>query len=26
MPLSEVVPALDQGTIDGTISGLSVFV
>ncbi len=25
MPLSEVVPALDQGTIDGTISGLSVF-
>ena len=22
MPLSEVVPALDQGTIDGTISGL----
>ncbi len=26
MPLSDVVPALDQGTIDGTISGLSVFV
>ena len=26
MPLSEVVPALDQGTIDGTISTLSVFV
>jgi TRAP-type transport system periplasmic protein len=26
MPLSEVVPALDQGTIDGAISGLSVFV
>ena len=26
MPLSEVMPALDQGTIDGTISGLSVFV
>jgi TRAP-type C4-dicarboxylate transport system substrate-binding protein len=26
MPLSEVVPALDQGAIDGTISGLSVFV
>lgn len=26
MPLSEVVPALDQGTVDGTISGLSVFV
>jgi TRAP-type transport system periplasmic protein len=26
MPLSEVVPALDQGTIDGTISGLAVFV
>ena len=26
MPLSEVVPALDQGTIDGTISGMSVFV
>ena len=26
MPLSEVLPALDQGTIDGTISGLSVFV
>jgi TRAP-type C4-dicarboxylate transport system substrate-binding protein len=26
MPLSEVVPGLDQGTIDGTISGLSVFV
>jgi len=26
MPLSEVVPALDQGTIDGTISGLSIFV
>jgi len=26
MPLSEVTPALDQGTIDGTISGLSVFV
>ncbi len=26
MPLSEVVPALDQGTIDGTISGLSVFI
>jgi TRAP-type C4-dicarboxylate transport system substrate-binding protein len=26
MPLSEVVPALDQGTIDGTISGISVFV
>jgi len=25
MPLSEVTPALDQGTIDGTISGLSVF-
>jgi len=25
MPLSDVVPALDQGTIDGTISGLSVF-
>ena len=25
MPLSEVIPALDQGTIDGTISGLSVF-
>src|SRR6202140_790759 len=23
MPLSEVVPALDQGTIEGTISGLS---
>ena len=26
MPLSEVVPALDQGTIDGTISGMSIFV
>jgi TRAP-type C4-dicarboxylate transport system substrate-binding protein len=26
MPLSEVMPALDQGTIDGTISGMSVFV
>jgi TRAP-type C4-dicarboxylate transport system substrate-binding protein len=26
MPLSEVVPALDQGIIDGTISGISVFV
>lgn len=26
MPLSEVMPALDQGTIDGTISGLAVFV
>jgi TRAP-type transport system periplasmic protein len=26
MPLSEVVPALDQGTIDGAISTLSVFV
>ncbi|MGA8610973.1 MAG: TRAP transporter substrate-binding protein [Xanthobacteraceae bacterium] len=26
MPLSEVVPALDQGAIDGTISGISVFV
>jgi TRAP-type C4-dicarboxylate transport system substrate-binding protein len=26
MPLSEVMPALDQGVIDGTISGLSVFV
>ena len=26
MPLSEVMPALDQGTIDGTISTLSVFV
>jgi TRAP-type C4-dicarboxylate transport system substrate-binding protein len=26
MPLSEVVPALDQGAIDGTISGLSIFV
>jgi TRAP-type transport system periplasmic protein len=26
MPLSDVVPALDQGTIDGTISGLSVFI
>ena len=26
MPLSEVIPALDQGTIDGTISGMSVFV
>lgn len=26
MPLSEVVPALDQGTIDGTISTFSVFV
>jgi len=26
MPLSEVMPALDQGTIDGTISGTSVFV
>jgi TRAP-type transport system periplasmic protein len=26
MPLSEVVPALDQGTIDATISGLSIFV
>jgi TRAP-type C4-dicarboxylate transport system substrate-binding protein len=26
MPLSEVVPALDQGTIDGTISSLAVFV
>src|SRR6202162_4866592 len=26
MPLSEVMPALDQGTIDGTISGLSIFV
>jgi TRAP-type transport system periplasmic protein len=26
MPLSEVMPALDQGTIDGTISGISVFV
>lgn len=25
MPLSDVVPALDQGTIDGAISGLSVF-
>ena len=26
MPLSEVAPSLSQGTIDGTISGLSVFV
>jgi TRAP-type C4-dicarboxylate transport system substrate-binding protein len=26
MPLSEVLPALSQGAIDGTISGLSVFV
>jgi len=26
MPLSEVAPGLSQGTIDGTISGLSVFV
>jgi TRAP-type C4-dicarboxylate transport system substrate-binding protein len=26
MPLSEVVPALDQGTIDGTISNVAVFV
>jgi TRAP-type C4-dicarboxylate transport system substrate-binding protein len=26
MPLSEVMPSLSQGTIDGTISGLSVFV
>ena len=26
MPLSDVSPALDQGTIDGTISGLAVFV
>ncbi len=26
MPLSEVAPALSQGTIDGTISGVSVFV
>ena len=26
MPLSDVVPALDQGTVDGTISGLAVFV
>jgi TRAP-type C4-dicarboxylate transport system substrate-binding protein len=26
MPLSEVMPALSQGTIDGTISGVSVFV
>jgi TRAP-type C4-dicarboxylate transport system substrate-binding protein len=26
MPLSEVMPALSQGTIDGTISGTSVFV
>ena len=26
MPLSEVMPALSQGTIDGTISGMSVFV
>ncbi len=26
MPLSEVMPALDQGTIDGTISGIAVFV
>lgn len=26
MPLSEVMPALDQGTIDGTISTFSVFV
>src|ERR1700676_1669196 len=26
LPLSEVVPALGQGPIDGTISGLSVFV
>ena len=26
MPLSEVMPALSQGTIDGTISGISVFV
>ena len=26
MPLSEVMPALDQGAIDGTISGISVFV
>ncbi len=26
MPLSEVMPALDQGVIDGTISGLSIFV
>src|SRR5262249_4626701 len=26
MPLSEVMPGLSQGTIDGTISGLSVFV
>jgi TRAP-type transport system periplasmic protein len=26
MPLSEVTPALDQGVIDGTISGTSIFV
>ena len=26
MPLSEVMPALGQGTIDGTISGIAVFV
>jgi TRAP-type C4-dicarboxylate transport system substrate-binding protein len=26
MPLSDVTPALDQGTIDGTISGLAVFI
>lgn len=26
MPLSDVMPALDQGTIDGTISGLAVFI
>jgi TRAP-type transport system periplasmic protein len=26
MPLSDVMPALNQGAIDGTISGLSVFV
>ena len=26
MPLSEVMPALDQGVIDGTISGFAVFV
>jgi TRAP-type C4-dicarboxylate transport system substrate-binding protein len=26
MPLSEVAPALDQGVIDGTISGTSIFV
>ena len=26
MPLSEVMPALSQGTIDGTISGMSIIV